>query len=233
MFKDLRKFKKAFFFIIFLPLPVWIIISLAGCGGGDNFPPASVLVSGEVTLMWKDVDSSVVYNVYTSKSPGVTVYNSYKISHVTSPFTITRLEPGATYYFMVTAKDASGRIWKSKEKPYTAGNKKGTVQFGDIVRRSAKNTKVSKPKQKVKAAANEKRDVTLAWENVPNATSYNIYWSDKPGVTKKNGTKISNVKSPYKITGLKKGKKYYFVVTAVKGSAESKESKEISYFVGP
>lgn len=233
MFKDLRKFKKALFFLIFLPLPVWIIISLAGCGGGENFPPASVLVSGEVTLMWKDVDSSVVYNVYTSKSPGVTVYNSYEISHVTSPFTITRLEPGATYYFMVTAEDASGRIWKSKEKSYTAGNKNGMVPFGDILSRSAKNTKDSKPKQKVKAAANETRNAILSWKNVPNATSYNIYWRDKPGVTKKNGTKISHVKSPYKITGLKIGKKYYFVVTAVNAFTESKESKEISCFVGP
>ncbi len=216
-----------------LLLPVWIIISLAGCGGDENFPPASVLVSGEVTLMWKDVDNSVVYNVYSSKSPGVTVYNSYKISHVTSPFTITRLEPGANYYFMVTAEDASGRIWKSKEKSYTTGNKKGTVRFGDIVSRSVKKTKISKPKQNVKAAENKTRDVTLSWKNVPNATSYNIYWRDKPGVTKKNGIKIPHVKSPHKITGLKTGKKYYFVVTAVNAYTESKESKEVSCFVGP
>ena len=71
-------------------------------------------------------------------------------------------------------------------------------------------------------------DVTLTWDDVPNATSYNIYWSDKPGVTKNNGTKISNVKNPHKIKGLKKGKKYYFVVTAVNASGESKESKEFS-----
>jgi hypothetical protein len=49
-------------------------------------------------------------------------------------------------------------------------------------------------------------EVTLAWEDVQNATSYNIYWSNKSGVTKKNGTKISNVKSPYKMKGLKKEK---------------------------
>ena len=66
---------------------------------------------------------------------------------------------------------------------------------------------------------------------MPNATSYNIYWSDKPGVTKENGTKISNVRNPHKIEGLKKGKKYYFVVTAVNASVESKESEEISLTV--
>jgi hypothetical protein len=78
----------------------------------------------------------------------------------------------------------------------------------------------------------ETQDVTLAWDDVANATSYNIYWSDRPGVTKKNGTKISNVKNPHKIEGLKKGKKYYFVVTVVTTSGESKESEELSFTVG-
>ena len=90
--------------------------------------------------------------------------------------------------------------------------------------------------EKAKAAGKDftpkAQDVTLAWEDVPNATSYNIYWSVKPGVTKKNGIKISNVKNPHKILGLIKGQKYYFVVTAVNDSGESKESKELSFTVG-
>jgi fibronectin type 3 domain-containing protein len=84
----------------------------------------------------------------------------------------------------------------------------------------------------VKASTPETRDVTLAWDDVPNATSYNIYWRDKAGVTRKNGTKISNVKNPHEIKGLKKGGKYYFIVTAVNVSGESKESEEISFTVG-
>ena len=74
--------------------------------------------------------------------------------------------------------------------------------------------------------------VTLTWDDVPGATSYNIYWSDKPGVTKKNGIKISNVKNPHKLSELKMGEKYYFVVTAVNASGESKESEEFSFTVG-
>jgi predicted phage tail protein len=71
----------------------------------------------------------------------------------------------------------------------------------------------------------------LAWDDVSGATSYNIYWSDKPGVTKKTATKISNVKNPHKIAGLKKGQTYYFAVTAVNASGESKESEEFSFTV--
>jgi fibronectin type 3 domain-containing protein len=230
MCNDLRKSKETFIFLLLL---VWTSMSMAGCGGNKNVPPASILTGGEVTLMWKDVDGSVVYSIYTSKLPNVTVFNSYKIPNVTNPFTITRLEPGATYYFMVTAEDSSGRIWKSNEKSYTVGNTEGSIQFEEPLHHSVSNAKIPKSKQKGKIDAGNTRDVTLAWQDVPNATSYNIYWSDKPGVTKKNGIKISNIKSPYKITGLKKGKRYYFVVTAVNASAESKESEEISYFIGP
>jgi fibronectin type 3 domain-containing protein len=78
----------------------------------------------------------------------------------------------------------------------------------------------------------ETQSVTLKWDDVPGATSYNIYWSHKPGVTRKNGTKISNAQNPHKIAELKKGKKYYFVVTAVNASGESKVSEEFSITVG-
>ena len=78
----------------------------------------------------------------------------------------------------------------------------------------------------------ETDDVTLTWDDVPEASSYNIYWSDKPGVTKKNGNKISNVKNPHNIAELQKGKKYFFVVTAVNGSDESNVSEEFSLTIG-
>ena len=67
----------------------------------------------------------------------------------------------------------------------------------------------------------------MSWDNVPNAVSYNIYYSDSPGATKQNGKKIANVTSPYTIKGLKREKTYYFVVTSVTNSGESKESEEL------
>ena len=74
--------------------------------------------------------------------------------------------------------------------------------------------------------------VTLTWDKVPSATSYNVYWSDSPGVNRQNGNKISNVKIPVTIKGLKHGNTYYFVVTAVNGIEESKESEVLSYTAG-
>ncbi|MGD1973668.1 MAG: GDSL-type esterase/lipase family protein [Desulfobacterales bacterium] len=410
-------------------------MAFTGCGGSGNIPPASILTSSEVTLMWDDVPDAAAYNVYHATSPGVTVLNSYKISNASNPITITDLEPGTTYFFVVTVEDNSGRIRKSKEIAYTAANTMGVIPFGDILSQPDPDAAVSEyekvsenlpsdskpaakhelPRSQVKsigsnteiivcfgdsltfgtgadkgmdypsqlakmirktvinkgipgdtttsalrrlnrdvlsknpefvlitlggndlkngvpvdvafgnlkhivqtiqkhgakviigglkypgidrgfgkgyedlaqqtgamlvpnifegiaknpdlmsdpihpnssgytiiarryynaiaslepktaptvnASAPETRDVTLAWDDVPNATSYNIYWDDKPGVTRKNGTKISNVKNPHRITGLKKGGEYYFIVTAVNASGESKESEEFSFTVG-
>jgi hypothetical protein len=74
--------------------------------------------------------------------------------------------------------------------------------------------------------------VKLAWDDVPDATSYNVYWRAFPGVTRQNGNKISDIKNPTTtIKGLRPGATYYFVVTAVKGTAESRESEELSFTV--
>jgi hypothetical protein len=74
--------------------------------------------------------------------------------------------------------------------------------------------------------------VKLAWDNVPDATSYNAYWSASPGVTRQNGNKISGIKDPFTtIKGLRPGATYYLVVTTVKGAAESLESEELSFTV--
>ncbi|MCX5847337.1 MAG: hypothetical protein NTW12_13425 [Deltaproteobacteria bacterium] len=71
--------------------------------------------------------------------------------------------------------------------------------------------------------------VILSWTAVTGATSYNIYWSASSGVTKANGTKISNIaKSPYKHTKLANGSAYYYIVTANSGSEESAPSVEVS-----
>jgi lysophospholipase L1-like esterase len=423
----------------------------------------SVLSSGRLALSWNDVPGAASYDLYISNSPGVTTLNSYKIDDVTTPITITDLEPGTTYYFVVTVYSDSGESRNSKEFSYTVIQTEGSLELGDILIQSDPEEKSTgaamaavstapeepKPEPQAPSTAGEKagsevivcfgdsltfgtgaatgmdypsqlagmmgkpiinkgipgdttssalrrlyrdvlsikpdivlitlggndlkngvskntafanlkyivetilergarviigglkfpgidrgfgkgyqdlarqtgailipdiyagvvdnpnlmsdaihpnsagyriiarrfheallappkanttagktpgqpetgkpdqatavkpgqtaaikqdraaqnsvpqtRDVTLAWDDVPKATSYNIYWSDKPGVSRQNGTKISNVNNPHKIKDLIIGKKYYFVVTAVNASGESKESGEFSFTVG-
>ena len=262
-----RKNKQAFLCLLFLLLPVWILMPLIGCGGDRNIPSAGILTSGRVRLSWHEVPGGTGYHVYLSRTPGVTVFNSLKIPNVSNPITITDLEPGITYYFVVAVENDSGQPLRSKEKSLTISAAEGSIEFGDILNRSEAPEEITEPTSAAatpaadrnpaaepgegqqrtetdaamvpgklpdpatKASEAETRDVTLAWDDVPNVTSYNIYWRDEPGVTKKNGTKIANVKNPHKITGLKKGKTYYFVVTAVNVSGESQESEEFSFTI--
>ena len=235
---------------LFFWIPLAAIMLLYGCGENKNIIPASSLTSGQVTLSWNDAPQAVAYDVHLSTTPGVTALNAFKISDVTSPITITDLEPGTTYYFIVIAVDESGQGESSKEVAYTATPSSGNIHFNDLISplppeqspaaattgtvpaavvKSEDARKQLTPKQPAPSA--DYGELTLAWDDVSNATSYNIYWSIKKGVTKQNGTKISNVKNPHTITGLKKGSTYYFVVTAVNESGESAVSESISHTI--
>lgn len=68
---------------------------------------------------------------------------------------------------------------------------------------------------------------TISWQAVNGATSYNLYWSTSPNVTKSTGSKIINASSPFVHTGLVDTQKYYYVVTSLKDSAESDMSIEL------
>ncbi len=74
--------------------------------------------------------------------------------------------------------------------------------------------------------------VTVAWDQVIKASSYNLYMASVPGVTKDNystlpdGMKFAGVTSPFVHTGLAPGKTYYFVVTAVEDGVEGPNSRE-------
>ena len=144
------RFKKVWTTLKVLPifyLFVWTLLWLAGCGGSENIPVASVLTSGRITLSWNDVPGAASYEIYMSTSPGVTTLNSYKIPDVTTPITITDLEPGTTYYFMVAVFSDSGESRKSKEISYTIADIEGFIEFGDLIGQSEPDDKSLQPAQ--------------------------------------------------------------------------------------
>mgnify|MGYP001824049966 CR=1 FL=1 len=216
----------------FLPLflclcAAWAALLFTGCGSLRNIPSASTAESGRVTLTWNEVPGATGYAVYMSTSAGVTRLNGYRFTSADNSMTITALSPGTTYYFIVTALGKSGEIGTSKEMSYRAvRDEVGLIDFKDIPNAATPEPSAARPTQQEAA-----KPVTLTWENVPGATSYNLYWRNQAGVTKQNGKKISNVKNPHRITDWKPGLTYYFVITAVNKDGESQESAEMSYTV--
>ncbi|MGK5095553.1 DUF1566 domain-containing protein [Deltaproteobacteria bacterium TL4] len=71
--------------------------------------------------------------------------------------------------------------------------------------------------------------ITLTWNSNDCASGYNLYWSNTAGVTTSNGTKISNVTSPYTHSVLTNAA--YYILTAVNAGGESSASNDVSVTV--
>ena len=194
--------------------------SFAGCTD-TNIIPVSKIASGKVTLSWTNFAGAISYNIYFDRA-GLTKFKSYKIPNASNPITVTDLVLGRTYYFGITVVGAFGESGILSEKSYTVTDKAGILNFGDIAEKR-QNVEGQVSKEQLPEG-----QATFFWDNVPNAVSYNIYYGESPGVTKQNGKSIANVTSPYTVKGLKREKVYYFVVTSVTNSGESRESTELS-----
>jgi type IV pilus assembly protein PilQ len=161
----------------------------------------------------------IVFDLYNLKSP----YKKEQRVSVTSPW-VKRIR-----HF---AHPDRVRLVLETHKNYLSKYSALPNDTGLLIHVGNTYTAPNKASQTASDATSGTQQVKLAWEEVPNATAYNVYWRSSPGVTKHNGNKISNVQSPAVIKNLRSGVTYYFVVTTVIGSKESPESEEFSYTPG-
>jgi len=138
--------------------------------------------------------------------------------------TITGVPAGSNRKVAILGKGSSGNVLYWGEKTGITVIAGETNDAGIIEVSSFVPTNVS--------ATPGDGQVTISWDTVSGATSYNIYWAKSAGVSKSTGTKISNASSPYTHTGLTNGTIYYYVVTAENSYGESDESSEVSATAG-
>ncbi|MGB9080753.1 MAG: fibronectin type III domain-containing protein [Desulfuromonadaceae bacterium] len=170
--------------------------------------------AGQVTLSWTSVSNATSYNVYYAATSGVTITSGTKITSVSNPYVQTGLAAGTTYFYIVTAVNSTG------ESAASAQASAGTTATPPVPTVPAAPSGV--------IATGGTNQVTLSWGAVNTATSYNVYYATTSGVTKANGTKITNATSPAVQTGLTAGTTYYYIVTAVNSAGEGSASIQVA-----
>jgi len=170
--------------------------------------------TGQVTLSWTSVSNAISYNVYYAATSGVTTTSGTKITSVSAPYVQTGLTAGTTYFYIVTAVNSSGESAASTQASAA------TTSAPPVPTVPAAPTSVT--------ATGGTNQVAISWGAVSSATSYNLYYSTTSGVTKSNGTKISNATSPAVQTGLAAGTAYYYIVTAVNSTGEGAASNQVA-----
>jgi len=182
--------------------------------------PTGVSASGgneQVTISWPAVTGAASYNIYWSTSTGVTTATGTRIAGASSPFVHTGRTANTAYFYVVTAVNSAGESTASSEVSATTNPPPVAVPAAPTGVVATGGTKA----------------VTISWNAVSGATSYNVYWSTTLGVTVANGTKIAGVTSPFTHTGRADGTAYFYIVTAVNSAGESIASAQATATTTP
>jgi fibronectin type 3 domain-containing protein len=172
--------------------------------------------SRQITVSWaktaKNSSTTNSYNMYWSKTPGVTKKTGAKIANVSSPYTHTGLTNGTTYYYVVTEVVAGAEGPESQE---AAANPTTVVPLAPIgVNLYPMETSVR---------------ITIDRTEATATTKFNLYWSTSPTMT--NATKISNAfgsTTSFLHNGLKTGTMIYYAVAAESPEGEGPRSKTVA-----
>jgi cellulose 1,4-beta-cellobiosidase len=140
----------------------------------------------------------------SSETEGETA-SAEPVSAASSPYEHTGLSNGTTFYFAVVAVVEAGE--------------------GDLSDKVSATPHISAPKG-VNAQGGDQQ-VTLTWDEVPGADTYNVYWATTPDVSL-GSNQESKVTSSFVHTQRDSNTTYYYAVTAVDESSESVLSDEVS-----
>lgn len=190
-----------------------------GSGGSGTLPVAPtvgtpvVVGSANINLSWPAVSGATSYNVYRSTSPSVAITPANRVatSYASIVFMDTGLSAATTYYYKVTAINATGEGV-------------GSVEVSAVTNAAA-GADTSAPTGLTATVASNTQ-VNLSWNAVPGATQYIVYRSTTAGMAAllaSNGVSITT-STTANLTGLSAATTYYFAVqSTTPGSVASAE----------
>ncbi len=159
-----------------------------------------------VSVTCSTVTNATSYTIYWSNMSGITLKDS-AIRNQSLPYIHTGLSNKTIYYYRLTAVNSYGESYLSNEVNAMPDNYLG-------------------PPDPILITAGD-QSITLTWDAVPHALSYQVFWALHSNVTKSDST-IPLFQSPCLHEPLVNGSTYYYRVRAVNAISESAFSIEVS-----
>ncbi|MFV2056156.1 MAG: fibronectin type III domain-containing protein, partial [Thiohalomonadales bacterium] len=161
------------------------------------------------TLEWQPVSGASSYDLYWSTDlSGEVTSESMQISSVTSPLVHENLDNGLTHYYRIVANNIE-----------QAGNLSAVVSGTPFQRPPTAPSAID--------ATYTGNALTILFEDVSNASSFDLYWSNSPNVDTSD-QHIANIQSPFIHTPLQLNRAYYYRLIAKNAGGSSELSAEIS-----
>jgi hypothetical protein len=164
---------------------------------------------GQVTLSWSAANGATSYNLYRGTSPGGEGATPYLTGLTATSYTDIGLTNGTTYYYTVKAVNTAGQSGPSSEASATPMPLVPAAPTG--LSATASNGQVS-----------------LSWNAVAGAASYNLYRGTSPGGEGSTPYLTGLTATSYTDVGLTDGTTYYYTVTAVNPAGQSGQSSQVS-----
>jgi len=157
---------------------------------------SATAASTQVSLNWAGVSNVSTYRLFWSATSNIDPLSStyFDVDGVT--YIHQALNNGSTYYYAVAAKNASG-----------------VGPISNIVAAIPQRSSPSNPNN-LRAIASDS-EVTLSWDAVNNADSYNVYWTRDAATPNSEWIKIAGFQSGAVHVQLVNGATYQYRVSAV------------------
>jgi hypothetical protein len=200
-----------------LMLAVFIITVLAACpnpaGGEDQLEAPSglsvwPLTADSLMVGWTPVTGAEYYKVYRSQDPDWKdfILLNASINKITT-YTANGLSPDTEYYFKVSAY--AGTETAPKQESEMSKSIGGiTTSFG--------------PPSTIMVKALSTDSIVIEWSKVAGAAAYKVYGSVNTGVNYTEIATLGETETSYTHTGLTSATTYYYRISALKGTLESR-----------